>query len=143
MRVETKWQGKMGFVTENELGKSFKMDAVEASGGLGDGVSPMEALLGALAGCTSMDMVAMLRRFVEDGKITDMKVESRAKQNEEHPHYFTDIEMTCVINGDVPADRVWRAFRMSEEKYCSVRNSMKSDVTLKVVLNGEEVPEKN
>lgn len=143
MLVETNWHGKMALVAGDEKGNTFKMDASPESGGEGKGVSPMVGLLGGLSGCLSMDTLAMLRRFVKNDQIKNFRVEADGTQHEKNPHYFTDIEVTLFVDGEVPAKRVWDAFRKSEQQYCLVRNSLKSNVTLKVVLNGEEVPETN
>ena len=43
------------------------------------------------------------------------------------------------MDGDVPASRIWRALNLSNDKYCSVANSLKAELSYKVVLNGEEV----
>lgn len=141
MFVETNWQGKMAFEAGNETGNTFVMDADLAVGGEGKGVSPMEALLGAVTGCLSMDVTAMLRRFVANNQIQSMRMMAEGTQNGTHPRYFTDITVTFYLDGDVPAERAWGAFRKSERSYCPVRNSLKSNVTLKLVLNGKEVPE--
>ncbi|MFO8069183.1 MAG: OsmC family protein [Alkalibacterium sp.] len=141
MLVETNWHGKMSLVAGDESGNTFKMDASPKVGGEGKGLSPMAALLGSLSGCISMDTLAMLRRFVSKDQIQSFRVEADGTQNDEHPKYFTDIEITLYVDGDVPVERVWGALRKSEQDYCSVRNSLKSNVTLKVVLNGEDVPE--
>lgn len=143
MLVETSWQGKMALEAGDDKGNSFKMDASPKVGGEGKGLSPMAALLGSLAGCLSMDILAMLRRFVDKGQVKNMRIETDGTQNDSHPHYFTAIAITLYMEGDIPAKRVWDAYRKSEENFCSVRNSLKADVSLKLVLNGEEVDESN
>ncbi|MDZ7835091.1 MAG: hypothetical protein U5K84_06840 [Alkalibacterium sp.] len=39
----------------------------------------------------------------------------------------------------MPASRVWRAVNLSDQKYCSVANSLNAELSYTVVLNGEEV----
>lgn len=141
MLVETNWQGKMAFTAGGDDGITFNMDASADVGGQGKGVTPMTALLGALSGCMSMDITAMLRKYVESNQITNMRMEADGTQNEQHPRYFTDVTITFYVEGDVPGKRVWSAMRKSEQTYCPVRNSMKANVTLKLILNGQEVPE--
>lgn len=143
MLVETNWEGKMSLVAGDDKGNTFKMDTSPKVGGEDKGMTPMAALLGAMSGCISMDTLAMLRRFVAKDQITSFRVEADGTQNDEHPKYFTEIAVTLYVEGDIPAERVWGAFRKSEEKYCSVRHSLKADVTLKLFMNGEEIPENN
>lgn len=139
MKVTSEWTGGMGFTATNLNGQQMQMDATEKAGGEGKGVSPMEAVLGGLSGCMGIDMMMVLRRYQEN--IQSLTFEMEGERNDGPPNYFTSIDMVCRVEGDVPADRVWRAIHLSDEKYCSVRHSLKADVTYRLILNGEEVPE--
>ena len=140
MKTTAKWTEGFAFKMETPVGAEMKMDVRKESGEKGDGVSPMEAVLGGLAGCMGIDMVTILRPYKE--KITSIELETDAERHEEDPHYFTAIHLTVHIEGDVPGDRVWRAVHLSNEKYCSVANSLKADLNYTVRLNGKEVPDK-
>lgn len=137
MKVSTKWEGNLGFTMTNPDGNQLKMDARQEADGEGSGVSPMEAVLGGLAGCMGIDMYMILKPYQD--KLTRMEIETDGNRNETEPRFFTAIEVTIHIDGDVPASRVWRAVKLSDEKYCSVANSLKADLTYKVILNGEDV----
>ncbi|WP_080146782.1 OsmC family protein [Marinilactibacillus piezotolerans] len=137
MKVSTKWEGNLAFTMNNGKGKELKMDAGEAAGGNGNGVSPMEAVLGGLAGCMGIDMYMILKPYQE--KLENIEIETDGERNEEPPKYFKKVLVTVHVDGDVPASRVWRAVKLSDEKYCSVANSLKAELSYKVVLNGEEV----
>ncbi|EXJ24099.1 OsmC/Ohr family protein [Alkalibacterium sp. AK22] len=137
MRVSTKWEGNLAFTMTNPNGNELRMDARKEVGGDGSGVSPMEAVLGGLAGCMGIDMYMVLKPYQD--KMTRMEIETDGTRNDESPKYFTAVEITVHVDGDVPASRVWRAVKLSDEKYCSVANSLKANLTYKVILNGEEV----
>lgn len=137
MKVSTKWEGNLGFTMTNPDGNQLKMDARKEAGGDGSGVSPMEAVLGGLAGCMGIDMYMILKPFQD--KISRMEIETDGDRNETAPKFFTAIEVSVHVDGDVPASRVWRAVKLSDEKYCSVANSLNADLTYKVILNGEQV----
>lgn len=137
MKVSTKWEGNLGFTMTNPDGNQLKMDARQEADGEGSGVSPMEAVLGGLAGCMGIDMYMILKPYQD--KLTRMEIETDGNRNETEPRFFTAIEVTIHVDGDVPASRVWRAVKLSDEKYCSVANSLKADLTYKVILNGEDV----
>ena len=83
------------------------------------GPSPMESLLGALAGCSGVDLVSILRKM----RITirDLRIEVAAERAEDHPRVYTRIHLEYHIDTD-PIDpaRVRRALALSAEKYCSV-----------------------
>lgn len=137
MKVSTKWEGNMAFTMTNGIGKELRMDGREEAGGNGLGVSPMEAVLGGLAGCMGIDMHMVLKPYQD--KIERIEIETDGSRNDEPPKYFKAIELTIHVDGDVPASRVWRAVNLSDEKYCSVANSLKAELSYKVILNGEDV----
>lgn len=139
MKVSTKWEGNLAFTMSNPDGNQVRMDARNEAGGEGSGVSPMEAVLGGLAGCMGIDMYMILKPFQD--KITRLEIETDGGRNDTAPKYFTAIEVTIHLDGDVPASRVWRAVKLSDEKYCSVANSLNADLTYNVILNGEHVPQ--
>ncbi len=84
-------------------------------------------------------MYMILKPFQD--KITRLEIETDGGRNDTAPKYFKEIEVTILLDGDVPASRVWRAVKLSDEKYCSVANSLNADLTYNVILNGEHVPQ--
>lgn len=83
------------------------------------GMSPMEMLLAALAGCTGADVVEILRKKRQD--VTGLEIRVVGERPETHPRVFTEIEVTYIITGHrVDPDAVRRAIDLSEGKYCSV-----------------------
>lgn len=141
MYVTTKWEGNMAFTMTNGLGKELRMDGRKEAGGEGLGVSPMEAVLGGLAGCMGIDIHMILKPYHD--KLERLVIDTDGLRNEEPPSSFKAIDLTIHLDGDIPASRVWRAVQLSDEKYCSVANSLKADLTYKVIVNGEEVPNPN
>lgn len=137
MKVSTKWEGNLAFTMTNPDGNQVRMDARKEAGGDGTGASPMETVLGGLAGCMGIDMYMILKPYQD--KISRMEIDTDGERNDTAPKFFTAIEVTVHVDGDVPASRVWRAVKLSDEKYCSVANSLKADLSYKVILNGEEV----
>jgi len=131
MQVSTKWEGDMAYTMTNKRGQTMHLDPN------GDGVSPMESVLGGLAGCMGIDIVMVLKPYQD--KITRLEIDTDGDRNDEAPKYFKSIHITVNIDGDIPASRVWRAVNLSDQKYCSVANSLKADLSYTVVLNGEEV----
>lgn len=71
-------------------------------------------------------------------QIDKLKIETNGVRKEEAPKGFTDIVVTFIIDGDIDSKKVWRAIRLGNEKYCSVSDSLKANITYQVILNGEE-----
>jgi len=95
------------------------MDGREASGGEGAASSPKELLLMALGGCTSMDVIPILKK--KGAKLDGFEVKLTGNAREEHPQVFTDIHLEIVFYGDSIRERdVQRAIELSTSKYCSV-----------------------
>lgn len=82
------------------------------------GVSPMEMLLMAKAGCTGIDIVSILQKMRQP--LVDLKVNVRALRATELPKVWTVIEVEYVVTGNVEVDALEHAISLSEEKYCSV-----------------------
>jgi putative redox protein len=79
----------------------------------------MEMLLLGLGGCTSFDVVLILKKMHQP--ITDCEVEIEAERAEEDPKVFTKIHVHFIITGtsELSEKHVARAVKLSAEKYCS------------------------
>jgi uncharacterized OsmC-like protein len=90
--------------------------------------SPMQALAYAVMACMGMDVVHVLQVGRHD--LRAMKVTFDAERADDHPRRYTTMTLHCHITGAVPAKAVERAIEMSRDKYCSVWNSIRTDVAL-------------
>jgi putative redox protein len=82
------------------------------------GPSPMEAVLAALCGCTSVDVVSILQKKREP--VTGLTVSATAEQAPAPPRVFTRIHLVYRISGNVSQKAAEDAVALSKEKYCSV-----------------------
>lgn len=139
LNVSTLWQKDFLFKMTTPGGHELTMDAHQATGGERGGVLPMQALLGALAGCVGMDVVAILRSRMD--KIERIEIVTEGAKNDKPPKEFTAITVTFRVDGEVESERVWHAIRTSADKYCPVAHSILPDLAYKLVLNGEDVDE--
>ena len=118
MNTRVKWLDNMSFVGESPSGHSVVMDGPPEAGGRNLGVRPMEMLLLGLGGCSSFDIVSMLKKGKQD--IIDCEVEISAERADTEPKVFTKIHLHFIISGnDLSEKRVKRAIELSAEKYCS------------------------
>ncbi|EDP69001.1 hypothetical protein CAT7_05756 [Carnobacterium sp. AT7] len=137
MIVTTTWNKGRKFTAKGDSGYELKMDATPAYGGQGEGATPTEMLLASLAGCIGIDATMILKPHLE--KIEKLEIITDGTRREEAPKDFTAMNITFVVDGTVDSSKIWRAVRLSEEKYCTVSNSLKAEITYDVVLNGEKL----
>jgi putative redox protein len=105
------------------------VDGPEEFGGSNAGVRPKELVLIALAGCTSSDVVSILKkkRVILD----DFEVNISAEMSEEHPKVYTNINLEFVFYGeDINEKDVERAIELSQTKYCSVSAMLNKSVEI-------------
>lgn len=138
MKMEStiKWTGNMAFSGVTPSGHEIKMDAAEGVGGQNSGARPTELLLHAVAGCTGIDIISILKKMRLDPSSFHMEV--KGNRAEDHPKRFTDIHIHYALEGELPEDKVIRAIQLSKDKYCSVAHSLNATITVSYSINGIE-----
>ncbi|MGE6376126.1 OsmC family protein [Peribacillus muralis] len=136
MKVVTKWTGQRAFTAVGDSGYEVNMDATPAYGGEGKGCTPTEMLLASLAGCIGIDVTMILKPYLSS--VDRLEIETDGTRKEELPKGFTSIVVTFMIDGQVDSKRIWRAINLGKEKYCAVSDSLKADISFRLILNGEE-----
>jgi putative redox protein len=118
MKARVKWVEQVSFLGESESGHAVLMDGAPAAGGRNLGPRPMEMLLLGAGGCTSFDVITILKKSRQE--VSDCYVELEAQRADSDPKVFTKIHMHFVVKGrDIKPDVVERAIKLSAEKYCS------------------------
>ena len=121
MDASLTWSGELTF-TASSGGQTMTIDGKGKAG-----PSPVQLLAFGIAGCMSMDVVEILRKGRHP--VTALDVAFHGERAPEPPHRFTSVTLTFTVHGDVPGDAVRRAIALSHEKYCSVSNSLRGDIT--------------
>lgn len=105
---------------ENEDGNTIQMDGSPAIGGENLGARPMQVLLMSLAGCSSIDVISILKKMKQE--VTDYHVEVDAEREADVvPSLFTNIHLKYTLKGhNLEESKVRRAIELSADKYCSV-----------------------
>ena len=112
------WIDGMAFESEVN-GHKIVIDAVEEVGGKNRGPRPKPLMLLALAGCTGMDVVSILKKMRVELK--DFSVEVEANSTEEHPKHYNEMKVIYKFWGeDLPLEKLEKAVNLSEERYCGV-----------------------
>ena len=101
----------------NRSGHELIMDAAKPLGS-GSAARPTEALLGALAGCTSMDVISILRKKRQ--AVDSYQVRVTGERSAEHPKVFTRIVVEHLVGGAVGAEALRRSIELSATRYCPV-----------------------
>lgn len=118
MKARIKWVVGMTFIGESESGHGIVMDASPEVGGRNLGPRPMEMLLLGTGGCSSIDVMMILKKSRQ--AVSDCYVEMSAERAETDPKVFTKIHMHFVVKGkDIKPEAVEKAVKLSAEKYCS------------------------
>ncbi|WP_028357687.1 OsmC family protein [Brackiella oedipodis] len=120
MKCTTEWHGPDGMlmVSKTGTGHVVAMDGSLESGGNNLAASPMELLLSGASGCSSFDIISILKRSREN--IQRCQVNVSAERRDEHPRIFSKIHFEFIISGrDLKTATVERAVHLSLDKYCS------------------------
>jgi putative redox protein len=118
MKARVKLIEGVSFVGQSESGHSVVMDGAPESGGKNLGVRPMEMLLLGLGGCSSFDVVHILRKGRQ--QVTDCVADLSAERADTDPKVFTKIHVHFTVTGtSLDPKRVEQAVKLSAEKYCS------------------------
>ncbi|MCK3683454.1 OsmC family protein [Maribellus sp. YY47] len=108
-------------------GHKLILDAAEEVGGENRGPRPKPLLLTALAGCTGMDVVSILKKMRVELDNFDVIVEGDL--TEEHPRQFFKMNVIYEFTGkDLPLDKLKKAVSLSEERYCGVSAMFKKAI---------------
>ena len=127
-QVKVNWLEKMAFEAEIN-GHKLILDAAEEVGGENRGPRPKPLLLTALAGCTGMDVVSILKKMRVELDSFDVIVEGDL--TEEHPKQFYKMNVIYEFTGkDLPLEKLKKAVSLSEERYCGVSAMFKKAIEI-------------
>ncbi|MGO3345058.1 MAG: OsmC family protein [Marinomonas sp.] len=113
MKTEVTWQEDVHFTAETGSGFKVEIDANQQAG-----ARPMELLLAGLGGCTSYDVINILKKSRQDVVSCVAKID--ADRADTVPAVFTEIRVHFVVTGrGLKSKVVERAVKLSAEEYCS------------------------
>lgn len=99
-----------------------QIDGSPEIGGQGLGVRPMELVLMALASCSSLDLVSILKK--QKQQIDDFSVSAEGERRTEIPTVFTKIHLVFHLSGEIDLPKAERAAELAVKKYCSVHDML-------------------
>jgi putative redox protein len=129
MIAKSVWKDGMLFEAHSQSGHAVVFDADPAHT---HGPTPMEAVLMALCGCTSVDVISILQKKREP--VASLVVSASAEQANDAPRIFTRIKLTYLIGGPVSKKAAEDAVALSKNKYCSVSKMLKEAAEIDFVI---------
>ncbi|MFK8038040.1 MAG: OsmC family protein [Crocinitomicaceae bacterium] len=129
----TEWTGDMGFETELP-GGTVIYDADIEVGGKDSGVRPKATMLGALAGCTGMDVTSLLKKM--RAEVDEFRIEVDGDLTDEHPKKYHSVSVRYYFSGaELKKDKIEKAVDLSVNKYCGVFEMFRSfaDITHEII----------
>jgi len=130
MKHETllSWKGNMEFETEL-FGHKLTLDASPEAGGENKGPRPKILMLTALAGCTGMDVISILKKMKIEPVEFNVRVDGTV--TEEHPKQYESMHIVYEFKGEnLPEDKLKKAIELSQDKYCGVSALYKKAIGL-------------
>ncbi len=125
------------FECTNDQGNSILLDNTTLPGA--KGVSPMQSVLMAVAGCSGIDVVSILKKQRQEISDFYAEVEGERVQVEEAKPFKT-IKVSFYLKGAIDSKKAYKAAQLSFEKYCSVSKTLEPnvEVSYEVFVNGEK-----
>lgn len=126
------------FECTNSAGNKILLD--NTSQPYAQGVSPMETVLMAVAGCSGIDIVSILKKQRQEIKNFSAEVEGERIQIADAKPFKT-IKVKFFLEGDIDPKKALKSAELSFEKYCSVSKTLEPnvDVQYEVFVNNELV----
>jgi len=127
-KISATWLKGLAFETEVD-GHKIYMDAMADNGGQNTGPRPKPLMLVALAGCTGMDVVSILRKMRQEVESFSLDVEGDI--TEEHPKHFSGMKVIYRLKGkDLSMEKVEKAVELSKSRYCGVSHNYKDSFSI-------------
>ncbi|MBN2290026.1 MAG: OsmC family protein [Candidatus Glassbacteria bacterium] len=127
--AKARWVEGLQFAATSGSNHAIMLDGSEKGGGLDSAVHPGELILLGLASCTGMDVISLLKKMRVEVDQFEVRVEAEAA--EEHPKAWRKIHLTYFVVGrDIPEDKLEKAIRLSQDKYCGVTATLRQAVEI-------------
>lgn len=130
-----------GMDIDDADGHTLRMDIPVDQGGDGSGFRPMQSMLAALSGCSSVDVISILKKQKQTLNNLEVEVDGSREEGKE-PSLWKQIHVIFRIAGEVEPAKGYRAVDLSMKKYCSVAETLRmagATITYDVFVNDVQV----
>ncbi len=140
MKLTTHWKEKMIFQATD--GQHAVMMDTKAPIGSDQALTPKQLVAAGLAGCTAMDVIALLKKHKQPVERFELETDIE-KSASGYPEVFTSALLTFRVHGAVDAERLMEAVRLSQTKYCGVSAMLSKafPIRYRIELNGAPIGE--
>ncbi|MEZ4825651.1 MAG: OsmC family protein [Bacteroidia bacterium] len=120
----------------NDTGNVVVMDGSTEIGGNNLGFRPMQVVLAALAGCTSVDVLMIMKKKKQVIEEYRVEIEGEREDGKE-ARVFNQIHLKFFLKGNLDEKKVEHAIQLSLEKYCSVAKMLEktAEITYSYEIN--------
>ena len=119
MKTSLRLDTALRLIGTNAKGHETYFDTSVKGGGLDSAASPMEIILEAVAACTAMDVIPIIRKRRKT--VTAFSVDLTAERASVDPKVFTRIAMKIRLTSpDATLVELAHAIELSQTTYCSV-----------------------
>ncbi len=120
----------------NAVGSKLQMDGNPEIGGHNLAFRPLETMIASLGGCSSMDIIMILKKQRQEIESYDVEIEYERDRNLE-PALITQIHIKFIVKGKVDEDKLKKAIELSLDKYCTVSKMLEktAKITFSYQLN--------
>lgn len=116
--IDSVYKGGMSFATAIR-GRNIVIDLDKDNGGNNLGSSPKILMLVSLAGCTGVDVVAILNKMKVN--FSNLSISVHGHLTETEPKIYDEVVITYFIKvSEKDQSKVERAVMLSQDKYCGV-----------------------
>jgi putative redox protein len=117
-KIALNWKEAMTMEAEVN-GHKLILDMGTDQGGNDQGPRPKPLILVAIAGCTALDVISILKKMKSEPEGLHITVEGTL--TEEHPKVYSDFHIVYHFRGrDLDRSKLDKAISLSQEKYCGV-----------------------
>jgi putative redox protein len=107
----------------NEQGRTVHIDASPDIGGTNQGMRPMQLMLSAMGGCSTIDVINILKK--QKQPLRDIKIMVTGEREKDvTPSLFVEVHVHFKLYGQLDPEKAKRAVSLSVEKYCSVAKTL-------------------
>ena len=135
-KVTTVWKKNMQFESDNPSGHKILIDTSSDHGGNDTGLRPKALMLSALAGCSGLDVVSLLKKMRVS--VDDFKIEITAELTGEHPKFYNKVKVDYHFTGtNLDESKIQKSVNLSVEKYCGVMEMFRqfAEIETEVILH--------
>ena len=132
--VHTHWRGGQRYEVARDDGPPITIDGDRIAG-----PGPVDTLLGALAACSSMDVVEYLAK--RRTPVEELHIVVDAERRATAPRRVLSARVTFHLRGDaIEHAHATRAIALAMQTYCSVASSLAPDLVIetRLILNDDD-----